>query len=276
MTAPQSEIEKPEGVASPLPPTAEEKADSMAVAKIGVGDLPPEIRASIAAAKMANAVAAEISKLSWGKSLDGNAARAVAEWGRIFGIDVITEMDILGGRPYLNSRYYLRRLAGLIEAGTVQYAVADHIEADGRLSALAAKGNAAAVAEVERRELARIEFGVAEEAASAVVFRVKLRSMEREVTGCKWAGGRDKDPVGNAFPVETAESRAARRCIRQLVGHVPALDAEAARIEAASNDVEELIERSRAQLAADVAEHRKALGHGLDERRRQDEYGGGA
>lgn len=262
------------GVPTPATAVAVPTPEAAKPAKLGVGDLPPALRASLHAAKVANAMNAEIAKLSWGKSLDSTTAGAIAEWGRTYGVDVITEMDILGNRPYLNSKFYLRKLAALIERGIVEYAVADHIEVDHRLEALAASGNAEAVAERDRRTFERIRHSVGDDAISAVVFRVKLRSMDQEVVGCKRVARSDKDPVGAAFPVETAESRAARRCIRLLVGHVPELDREITRIEGAAVDVEAWVERDKTKVDALVAEHRKQLGKPINEERAQREYAG--
>ena len=278
MTAPKQEVP---GKDFDPEPTEEQVEPGTAVAvtperegKLAVGDLPPELRASLHAAKVANAMQAEIAKLSWGRSLDARQAGAIAEWGRQYGVDVTTEMDLLGNKPYLNSKFYLRKLALLIEAGRVDYAVADHIEADHRLTLAAKGGNEEAGREEARRLMARIEHGVPDEAVAAVVFRVKLHGMSREVTGCKFVGGREaKDPVGLAFPQETCESRAARRCIRQLASHVPALDEEVERIERATGAVEVLVREAKQVVDGQVAEHRKALGHGVDSERAQEEYG---
>lgn len=234
---------------------------STAVATTGVGNLPAEARRAIEARKMANAVAAEIAKLSWGQSLDVRTARAIADWGARFRVDVTVEIDVLGNRVYLNARYYLRRLAELVDRGVVEYAYADHIEADPRLDAMAKAGDTEAVAEVRRRAMARIEHQVPDKAKSAVVFRVKIKAMAREVTGAKWCGNSDKkDPVGEAFPVETSESRAARRCMRQIAGHVPDVAGEIEAVEiAAEAEIEPEIQRSHVELAAALESHPRGL-----------------
>lgn len=235
-----------------------------AVAKIdedGIGALPAPIQQALALRKMQNLVAAKLAGMSWGQNLDMATRRAIADYGRTYNIDVTTELDILGNRPYLNSRYYLRRLAQMIEAGVVEYAVPDHIEDDPRLQAIAHDAKAppavreSASAECYRRMMMRVEFQVPEKAASAVVFRVKLKGMDREIVGCKWAGNgtRKGDPVGEAFPVEASESRAARRAMRQIVSHVPALAREMEDVEQAAAALEGEIARSTHEVAASIA-----------------------
>lgn len=221
-----------------------------------VGKLPPEIQQAIELRKMQNIVAAKLAGLSWGQNLDHNTRRAIAEYGRRYGIDVTTEMDILGNRPYLNSRYYLRRLAELVEAGLVEYAVPDHIEADPRLAEIAADKNApahireSAIAENYRRAMMRVEFQAPDKAASVVVFRIKLRALTREIVGCKWAGNgtRKNDPVGEASPVESSESRAARRAVRQIASHVPAFARQVEEVEIAAAELEGQIHASIAEV----------------------------
>jgi len=219
----------------------------------GVGRLPEAIRHQLKLARIANEARKEMAKMSWGASLDQRALGAIAEWGRVYGVDVTQEIDLLGGRVYLNARYYLRRLADLITAGRVEYAHADHIHDDTRLKELGTDGDT----ERHRRLKERIKYNVPEKAAAAVAFRVKVRDMEMEVVGVNWAGGgvRKSDPVGEAEPVKTAESRAARRAMRQLVGHVKEAEDVEAMVETLK-PVEAEVERAR-ELAK--AEQQRAL-----------------
>jgi hypothetical protein len=184
-----------------------------------VGKLPAEIQQALHLRRLRNSVAGQIAQQNWGKSLDLDTRRAVADWGQQFRVDVTTEIHVLGGNIYLNAAFYLRRLSELIDTGVVEYAVADHIEDDDRLKRLGVEGEG----EYTRRLRERIAHQVPDKAASAVVFRVKLRSMTQEVVGVKWCGNgtRKNDPVGDDKPVETSESRAARRCMRLLASHVP-------------------------------------------------------
>lgn len=189
------------------------------VAPASAGTLPAHLQQALELRKLSNQVAGKIAELNWGQKLDLMTRRAVADWARTYAIDPTTEIHVLGGNIYLNAAYYLRRLAQLIERGIVEYAYADHVEDDARLKELKEEG----IGESNRRLRERIKHQVPDKAASAVVFRVKLRSMDREVVGVKWCGNgvNKNDPVGDAKPVETSESRAARRAMRQIVTHMP-------------------------------------------------------
>lgn len=193
----------------------------------GVGQVPAVIQTALDLQKQRNKVAGVLAGMNWGKEVDQQTRLAVAMWGQTYGVDVSTEINVLGGNIYKNSAYYLRRLSEMVEAGLVEYAVADHIEADPRLLAmmaddsLPAETRQSARAENTRRTFERVRYQVPDKAVSAVAFRVKLRTMGEEVVGVKWCGGgtRQRDPVGDQFPVETSESRAARRCLKQIAQH---------------------------------------------------------
>lgn len=226
-----------------------------------VGALPAPLAAALEARKVANLVAAKIAEQNWGKVLDQSTRRAVAEWGQRHAVDVTTEIDVLGGRVYLNAAFYLRKLAELVEAGVVEYALPDYIHADKRLLEV---GTPEANAEHERRIMERIRYGVPEGAAAACVFRVKLRRLEREIVGINWCGGgvRKGDPVGDAEPTKTAASRAARRAMRQIVSHVRD---DARRITAAEADavaIGVVIDQETQRVEAQIAETAK-VGRGF-------------
>lgn len=206
--------------AKPLPEKPGQ-AEPTALVRDSIGDLPPAIQQAIRLRRMANQAAAELAKLSWGANIGRDTARAISEWGRVYRVDVTQEIDVLGNKVYLNAKYYLRRLSELVDAGLVEWAYADHINVDERMADLGEEGKA----EATRRLTERVKYNVPEKATAVVAFRVKLRSLTQETVGVNWAGGgvRKSDPVGDAEPVKTAESRAARRCLRQLVSHVPAL-----------------------------------------------------
>lgn len=214
-----------------------------------IGELPPEIQQAIELRRARNLAAAQIAGLSWGEKIDENTRRAVASWGQQFRVDVTTEIHVLGGRVYLNAAFALRRLGEMIGEGLVEYAVADHIEDDPRLTKLGPEGEG----EYSRRLRERIRYSVPENAKCAVAFRVKLRSMDEEVVGVKWTGtgkknsyGKLADPVGEEFPVETAESRAARRAMRLLASHLPP----------AAKSQEDAIEASAEALSARIIQNR--------------------
>lgn len=207
-----------------------------------IAKAPAVVQAGLEERRMRNAIAAEVARLSWGQNMSQQTARAVADWGLQHQVDVLTEVDVLGGKLYLNARFYIRKLADLIAAGAVEYAEADHVNADTRLEAWPE--------EKARRERERIKYQIPDEADGACVFRVKLKGMAREVVGVEWCGGKlaKGDPVGSAEPAKTSETRAARRAIRLIASHVPTLKSEVAEIEYAAAEIEPAIEDDIASI----------------------------
>lgn len=233
---------------------AQQKPEPTSLALVNnaaVGVLPVAVQQQLELRKLSNQIAGKLAELNWGQKLDLATRRAVADWGQTYGVDPTTEIHVLGGNIYLNAAYYLRRLAQLIEKGLVEYAYADHIEHDDRLDALGEDG----VGEKNRRLRERIKYQVPDKAASAVAFRVKLRRMGREIVGVKWCGGgtQKNDPVGDAKPVETSESRAARRAVRQIVTHVPMAASEMLATEDAAEVLSERIGASATAFAESEA-----------------------
>lgn len=230
---------------------AEESTSVALVSPAAIGVLPPEVQQRLELRKLSNQIAGKLAEMNWGKQMDLTTRRAIADWGQRYGVDPATEIHVLGGNIYLNASYYLRRLAGLIARGVVEYAYADHIEDDERLKAMGGDG----VGEANRRLRERIMYQVPDKAAAAVVFRIKLRSMTREIVGVKWCGGgtRKNDPVGDANPVETAESRAARRAIRQIITHVPEDASEIIEAEDAAEVLSETVTQRRVEAKAYAA-----------------------
>jgi len=215
-------------------------------APAAVGELPGHLQQALELRKLSNQVAGKIAELNWGQKLDLVTRRAVADWARTYNVDASTEIHVLGGNLYLNAAYYIRRLAQLIERGLVEYAYADHIEDDSRLKEMKDDG----IGEYNRRLRERIKYQVPDKAASSVVFRVKLRSMDREIVGVKWCGNqtRKNDPVGDAMPVETSETRAARRAMRQIITHIPAVASEIIEAEDAAEMLSERIVENRREF----------------------------
>jgi hypothetical protein len=238
---------------------------AVALRDASVGNLPPAIQERLQLRRLSNQVAGELAKINWGAKLDLDTRRAVADWGRQFRVDVTTEIHVLGGNIYLNAAFWLRKLSELVAEGVVEYAVADHVEDDPRLKKLGPEGEG----EYSRRLRERIMHAIPDAATSAVVFRVKLRSMEKEVVGVKWCGGgtRKSDPVGDAMPVETSESRAARRAMRLIATHVPAASKEIEAIETSAEQLSERVVEAKARIADVEATRnppRKAIAAGVD------------
>lgn len=241
-----------------------------------------EMQAMIEHRKEMGQMARAFRAATWGKDLDEATARSMAEWCKRHRIDP-TEVSILGGNPYVEASYYLRRLTEL-DPELLEYAFADHVHLDERLVAQMnevipddADDETRAMIQRMRREC-RLEHyrRIAERAAhnlpdtapAAVVYRVKRRGMEREYVGADWCGGKGKkqmtkrdsgtymkeiDPVGDAEPRKTAETRAARRCLRQVISTFPTLALEMEQIELeAKTQIAPAIERDRLAIAAQV------------------------
>lgn len=206
--------------------------------------LPPDMKERIQLRRIENAVAAELAGMSWGRELSHELRKAVAQWCRDHDVDPQTELDILGGKFYKNGAWALRKLGELVAAGVIEYARPDHVAADPRLDAMILE--TADTPEIQlrfkrekwRRVEERIRHGIPEDAVGACVYRIKHRHLSVEVTGVNWSGGgtgikigyqgalkrgADADPVGEAFPVKTAETRACRRAMKLLASSLPSL-----------------------------------------------------
>lgn len=223
-------------------------ATALARRAAGLDMMPPELREMIETRRAMQTAAAEIAKLTWGKSLEQSTNRAIVAWGREYGVDVLTEIELLGGRLYKNAGYYYRRLGEMVDEGLVEYAYADYVNSDARLGQLGEEGKK----ENERRLKERIKHGIPDSATGAVVFHVKLRAMEQEITGKNWCGGgsRKSDPVGDAEPVKTAETRAARRAVRLICARSKAVSDRERASDAAFEGVALQVAADRARLKA--------------------------
>jgi hypothetical protein len=190
--------------------------------------------------------AAELAKISWGANLDVITRRAIVAFGQKFNLDTATEIYVLGANVYVNGAFYLRRLSEMVEAGKIVYAVADMIHKDPRLELLATAPEASeiknwAIKERDRRTMERIKYDVDDAAISACVARILPKGIAEEIVGVKAIydtknanSGKLLDPVGNASPMETVETRAFRRAMRKLASHVPAMADDVEKMEAAA------------------------------------------
>src|SRR3990167_8864674 len=186
--------------------------------------LTPQQEAMIAERKLQSAMVQKIRGATWSQQWDAHTIAAVATWARQHDVDPITEIDVLGGNIYLRARHYERVLSRLIAAGQIDYARKDWVHIDARLEKLATQGSRDAVAEAERRTMARIRYNLSDKADAACVYRIKHRRMAEEVTGAKeHVPGKRKDPVGDAMPMETVETRALHRAMLQLAAALPDL-----------------------------------------------------
>lgn len=202
--------------------------------------LPPELQARVEENRIRNAVVAQIRGTIWGKDLSQEQVRAVAQYANEHGIDPVRHVEVLGGRIYLTAELYDERGAELVAAGIIQPCEPDLIQADERLSKLAAAGDEWAKAEETRRMRERIKYGVPEQAKAACVTRFRVTRTGAEVVGVNWCGGgvRQRDPVGDAEPVKTAITRSRRRAWKQLVTIVPQLAERIGPLQASAEVVE--------------------------------------
>lgn len=193
-------------------------------------------QAAASRARLISRAAQAIRAQTWGTKLNDATARALAWWCYQNDVDAVTEVDILGGRVYLNSQYYGRILSRLIEEGRIENYRRVWIHADERLTADMQKGGPAAAwaaQELDARRRLRIEHNVPEEADAAALVLIKVREVADELPGVKFhVEGRTKtvkvwgqngptgqtkevafDPVGDEYAMETIETRAMRRAM---------------------------------------------------------------
>lgn len=239
-----------------LAPTNREIAEAMRVARINQDAVPERITQALAQKKTLHLVAAKMSEMNWGKGMDEMTRRAVAAYLERHQLD-LTEVDVLGGTLYRNSRYYKRRLAEMVEDGLVVYAKSDWVQNDLRLDAMAADNNAWAIGEKQRRAQLRIEYGIPEAAVGACIFRIMLHTVQQEFTAAKWCGGgtRKSDPVGDQFPMETSETRACRRAVTLCASSIPALRWREEEMDEQGTDLTVAIRESRGALEVEPPRH---------------------
>lgn len=274
MTTPTTSATPPQGTAQQAPPPRD-------------AALTPRARARLAEIRARNALVVQLTNESWGAKLTPLQQRAFAEYARRFRLD-ISEMDNLGGRPYRNGRYYMRRCAELVAEGRVEWYKGDHIGPHADLATLALEGDEWARGEIMRRRRERIRQDVPIEATHAYVVSVKIKEMSVPVEGCKfYVPGRKKkvwknqkqievnaDPVGDENPQTTVETRAWRRVGRLAFAEIPELREEEERLERAADDVEatvieEAVRAEESNERAGITPH--PIDHGGD-----DPYGNGA
>lgn len=204
--------------------------------------------------KARNAIVIAINNQSWGNALTPLQQRAFAEYMRRFNLD-ISEIDNLGGRPYRNGRYYMRRCAELVAAGRVEWYEGRHIGPDKRLVAMAEGGDDWAIAENTKRQRERIGFAVPEDATFAYVLTVKMKELALPTQAAKyyvpgrkkkvWRSGKqievNADPVGDENPDTSVETRAWRRVGRLVFAEIPELSQQEREMEFAADATQEAV-----------------------------------
>jgi hypothetical protein len=211
-------------------------------------ELPAHIQASVDQNRARNQMLAAIRGTQWGKDTTPEQARYVVQYCRDNGLDPVRHVELLGGRIYLTAELYDEKGVQLIRDGIVNPDEPDYINADARLDVLAAEGDAWAIEERMRRIRLRIQFAVPEAAAAAVVQRFHLAGSGKTIVGVNWCGGgvrgktqygKEADPIGEAEPAKTAQTRARRRAWRQIAEVVPGYAAQVRPLEAAAKIVSE-------------------------------------
>lgn len=194
------------------------------------------VDARVAELKERNALVAAIRSTQWGKECSPEMQRAVAHYCHENGIDPVRHVEVLGGRIYLTSELYDEKGAPLIRDGIIIPDEPEYINADARLDELAADGYDEAKGESQRRKFLRAKYNVPEKAAAAVVQRFRIAASGAVIVGVNWCGGgsRQRDPVGDAEPAKTAQTRARRRAWRQIAEVIPGYAATIRPLEAAA------------------------------------------
>lgn len=222
--------------------TASSKPEGTAVARVKPA-LPADVQAAIEYNRQKNAVIAAIRGTIWGKEISPDQVRAVAQYAREMHIDPVRHIEVLGGRIYLTAEFYREKGAKYIHDGTIIPQPTEYIHADPRLDELIKSGGEMgkwAQDTKDARLRQRIEFGVPEGAKAAAVVRFTMRDGGGTIEGCNWCGGTAKrDPVGDAEPTKTAESRAERRAWRKVVKVIPDFEREVGHVEARATIVED-------------------------------------
>lgn len=229
----------------------------------------------VSAAKAERDIIIAIRGTQWGKDCSPQVTVAVARYCMRHGLDPVRHVEVLGGRIYLNGEFYEEAAAPLVLAGLVRYSEPDFVHADVRLQQIADDERyppairQRALDEIVRRMFRRIELGIPDDATGACVYvgEVVPRNgvQPTKLVGFNWCGGATKvkkskngeyrgDPVGDAEPVKTAQSRAKRRMWRQVVVALPELARSVGPIEAsvkiANDEIHEVVAVENAQIAA--------------------------
>lgn len=237
--------------------TAQSPETPVVEAKPAKYTLTPKAQARLHEIKARNAMVEAIAGESWGAKLTPIQQRAFAEYLRRFHLD-ISEIDNLGGRPYRNGRYYMRRVSELAAQGRVEWYEGVHIGPDDRLAFHAANGEQWATDEQLHRLKECIRLGVPADATVVYVVRIKMIELGNPTEGVKWfAPGREKlgwskdvkgkremvpaDPVGEENPITSTETRAWRRCGRLAAAEIPELRDQEAEMEYAATATQEAV-----------------------------------
>jgi hypothetical protein len=156
-------------------------------------ELTPDMQREVEARRLHSAMVQKIRGATWGNSFDATTIAAVAAWARENDVDPVTDLDVLGGKLYINARWYEKKLSQLIAAGQIEYARKDWVHIDKRLEKLADSGDVDAKKESLRRLKARIAHNLSDDADAACVFRIRHRQAQGPGRRLR-ANGDDRNP----------------------------------------------------------------------------------
>lgn len=218
--------------------TTQKPEPGTAIAPARRATLSPEQQRIVEERRAHGLMVQQIRGTVWAKDFSPETMRAVATWAAANNVEPVTEIEVLGGRLYLNARYYERKLSELAGLHQIDYAKPIWCHVDKRVEALASSGDEEMKAESRRRLKLRIEYALPDEADAACVYEIKHRNMTEPVRGAKAHvpgkkktikkkdGGSftvDADPVGDQSPFETIETRALRRAMLKLKEAFPGI-----------------------------------------------------
>jgi hypothetical protein len=245
----------------------------------------------VAAAKARRDIVKEIKGTLWGKDCTPEVAHAVARWSLDMGVDAVRHVELLGGKPYLNGDFYLEKAAPFVLSGEIRYEEPRFVHADPGLIQMANR-KLEEVPEWEREQVTwareelffrfqeRANRGVPHDATGACVFVVHTKS-GTPIVGVNWCGGESKakkkangeryrgDPIGDAEPTKTAQTRAARRALRQIIEAFPdsGIAKSVAKIEASirtlAKETEAVVKTEDEVRVAAGAEQRRLASAGI-------------
>lgn len=243
--------------------------------------LPEEARQQIEQARILNLVTAAIAGCSWGQGMSAPMRRAYAEYCRRYDVDPVTEMDNLGGTPYVNAEWYMRKLGELRLKGVVSDYFIEHIHADKRLrEAMKDQDLPEEMRKIAREKwfsmlMKRVAQNAPEDAAACATCTIILPE-GTPIVGCKWAGNGTStpqakgdgvwkpNPIAEYNPTLFVETSSIRRAARQLFSHLSAarltIEIHMPDIEEMSDEIEGLQKQTRvAVVEKDRVAHEAAV-----------------
>ena len=168
---------------------------------------------------------AEVKAKSWGDKVSPLLRAEIVKWSLLQGADPVEEVDVLGGSPYLNAKYWMRLVAAEPDFDhVVETQLADHPD-DGEdvreeKKKLRSMWNvptefpATIGLHRDQREAAKSRPPIKVLSATLIALHFKGRG---PFYGVKWAPSSAVDSIGVDFHEQTARTRAFRKAALQAV-----------------------------------------------------------